>query len=41
MGYNPQLDISITENLRRMAWDILFQREGMTMNFAPGAGWNN
>jgi hypothetical protein len=41
MAYNPQLDISITENLRRMAWDILFQREGMAMNFAPGVGWNN
>jgi hypothetical protein len=41
MAYNPQLDISITENLRRMSWDILFQREGMTMNFATGVGWNN
>lgn len=39
-GYNPQLDMQITETLRQAAWDIIHQREGFDMNFSPGCGWD-
>ena len=39
-GYNPQLDMVITENLRKSAWDVVYQREGFRMNFDEGCGWD-
>lgn len=40
IGYNPSLDIGIYDNLRKDAMDIIYQREGLEFNFAPGFGWD-
>jgi hypothetical protein len=39
-GYSPQLDITLYDNLRKAAWDILFQREKFNLNFDDGCGWD-
>jgi len=35
-----QMDSFLFDVLKRDVMDILFKREGFTMNFADGAGWN-
>jgi hypothetical protein len=36
-----QLDSFLFDVLKKDVMDILFKREGFTMNMAPGAGWND
>lgn len=40
MNYNPALDMSMTEQMRKMTWDIIFQREGFKMRWGSGFGWD-
>jgi hypothetical protein len=39
-SYSPSLDVTLHDNLRKAAWDVIYQREGFNLNFDDGCGWD-